>query len=101
MNKINNYTSDKYAPKKIYAKYGRINHLSNHCKLITNFPVLKPMSAHSMPMPMMPARPNMHVQSAFPSSQHANMPYMPNPYFNAFSMPQVSWNMHAMSNMHD
>ena len=52
MNKLNNYTY----------------HLSNHCKLITNFHVLKPMSDHSMHMPMILVMPNMPVQSAFPSS---------------------------------
>ncbi|MGI4673459.1 reverse transcriptase domain-containing protein [Klebsiella pneumoniae] len=54
----------------------------------------------TMPMNAMPAMPNMFVPNAHANTQFANMPYMPNPYFNAFSMPNMPWNMPGLNNMY-
>ena len=59
INKHNNYTPDKYAPRKSCVKCGSVNHLSVNCKSIKNV---------SMPLP--PSMPNMSI-----SPMHA-MPVM-------------------------
>ena len=34
INKHNNYTPDMYAPRKVCSKYGSVNHLAMHCKIV-------------------------------------------------------------------
>ena len=97
INKKNNYTSDKYAPRKTCVKCGSVNHLSVNCTNMKNSSVHMPMP--TVPMNAMPAMPNMFVQNAHAHNQFANMPYVPNPYFNAFSMPNMTWNMPGLNNM--
>ncbi|KAL8089335.1 hypothetical protein AgCh_038954 [Apium graveolens] len=63
--KHNNYTLDKYAPRKIYVKCGNVNHLSVKCKYAMHAPMSAPPS--SMPMNVMPAQ-NLNAQ-------FANMPF--------------------------
>ena len=85
INKHNNYTPDKYAPRKIYVKCGSLNYLSVNCK--TAMP-----TSISVPPPF----PNINTMSSMPlnamstqnmNAQFANMPFAPNPYYAAFSMP--------------
>jgi hypothetical protein len=42
----------------------------------------------------------MFVQNAQAYSQYSNMPYVPNPYLNAFSMPNMPWNMPGCNSMY-
>ena len=53
-----------------------------------------------MPTPTVPAMPNMFVHNAHVAPQYANMPFMHNPYFNTFRIPQMPWNMPGMNNMY-
>ena len=82
INKHNNYTPGKYAPRKTCVKCGSVNHLSINCNIVQHFSVQMPMSA--MPMNAMPIMPNMFAQNAHAHAQYANMPCVPNPYYNAF-----------------
>ncbi|MDV3180596.1 MAG: hypothetical protein Q8829_02870, partial [Candidatus Phytoplasma australasiaticum] len=96
-NKYNNYTPDKYAPRKISVKCGSVNHFSVNCKLAMPTPMSAPSSfsnmiaMFAMPMNVMPAQ-NMNAQ-------FANMPFAPNPYYAAFSMPQMPFSMPYWNNM--
>ncbi|KAL8154983.1 hypothetical protein AgCh_000375 [Apium graveolens] len=57
INKHNNYTPDKYAPRKICVKCGSVNYLSVNCKLAMPTPMSAPSSfpnMTSMPMNAMP-----------------------------------------------
>ncbi|KAL8110481.1 hypothetical protein AgCh_026264 [Apium graveolens] len=87
INKHNNYTPDKYAPRKICVKCGSVNHLSVNCKLA----MLTLMSAP-------PSFPNMTAMSTMPlnaistqnmNAQFANMPFAPNPYYAAFNKSEI------------
>ena len=97
INKKNNYTPDKYAPRKTCIKCGSVNHISVNCSIMKNSSVHMPLP--TMPVNVMPAMNNMFVQNAHAHTQFASMPYVPNPYFNAFSMPNLSWNMPGHNNM--
>ncbi|MGI4673367.1 hypothetical protein ACR2XN_28280, partial [Klebsiella pneumoniae] len=95
INKKNNYTPDKYAPRKTCVKCGSVNHLSVNCKVVQNSSVHLPM--HAIPMNAMP---NLFAPNAHTHAQYANMSFVPNPYFNTFSMPSMSWNMPGFNNMY-
>ena len=97
INKHNNYTPDKYAPRKICVKCGSVNHLSVNCK-----------SAMHTSMSVQPQFPNMNAMPPMPvnaiptqnmNAQFANMPFAPNPYYAAYSMPQMPFNMLYWNNM--
>ena len=92
----NNYTPDKYAPRKTCVKYGSVNHLSTNCKSVKNAPMPAPLS-----MPNVPTSPmHMPVMSQQNSLAHfANIPFVNNPYYDAFSMPQMPYSMHVWNNM--
>ncbi|KAK1402487.1 hypothetical protein POM88_002092 [Heracleum sosnowskyi] len=97
INKHNNYTPDKYAPRKTCVKCGSVNHLSTNCKTVKNSSV--PMS---MPVPNMPmfVLHNMFVHNDHASNLYASMPFVPIPYMNAFTMPQMIWSMPHMNTMY-
>ncbi|XP_063942640.1 uncharacterized protein LOC135150307 [Daucus carota subsp. sativus] len=86
INKKNDYTPDKHAVRKTCSKCGSVNHLAVNCKnaLFDHCMSNSMMNSHMSYMPMFPPT----------SIQYANMPFMPNPFFNAF-------NMSAMPNYHD
>ena len=77
INKHNNYAPDMHAPRKVFSKYGSVNHLSMHCKFVTP----------SVISPSMPAL----VDQNF--SCFTQLPYLPNPYFQYgnLNMPSMSW----------
>ena len=55
INKHNNYTPDKYAPRKICVKCGSANHLSVNCKLAMPTTISAPSTLPNMTaMPTMP-----------------------------------------------
>ena len=85
INKHNNYASDVYAPRKIYAKCGSTNHLSIDCKT-----VYAPISNSSPSQLLMPnlAPPNLAPLSA----QFSAMPFM-NPFLAYNKNFDMSWNM--------
>ena len=81
INKHNNYAPDMYAPRKVCAKCGSVNHLSINCKIVVSS------------TPSQPLMPNLATPAlaALPA-QFASMPFM-NPFlaYNMnFAMP---WNM--------
>ncbi|KAK1388364.1 hypothetical protein POM88_016542 [Heracleum sosnowskyi] len=86
INKHNNYTRDKYAPRKTCVNCGSVNHLSSYCKSVKSANVQMHMS---MPNVHMPFIPNMFAHNAHASNLYANMSFIPNPYMNAFNMPQM------------
>ncbi|XP_063948047.1 uncharacterized protein LOC135152146 [Daucus carota subsp. sativus] len=95
VNKHTNYTPNASAPRKTCSKCGSVNHLSADCKTVIppNLSMPMPMSSvsnmHLSAMNMMPG-----VLPHNPYSQ-SSMPYMFNPYFNAFNMPQFHSNFQA------
>ncbi|KAL8119602.1 hypothetical protein AgCh_016923 [Apium graveolens] len=97
INKYNNYTLDKYAPRKICVKCGSVNHLSVNCKIAMPTPMSAPSSFSNMtamsaiPMNAMPPQ-NMNAQ-------FVNMPFAPNPYYAIFSMPQMPFSIPYWNNM--
>ena len=96
INKHNNYTPDKYAPRKTCVKCGSVNHLSTNCKSIMNAPMPAPLSMPNVPISPM----HMHVMSLQNSLAHfANMPFVNNPCYSAFSMPQMPYSMPVWYNM--
>ncbi|KAK1398155.1 hypothetical protein POM88_008018 [Heracleum sosnowskyi] len=97
INKHNNFTPDKYAPRKTCVNCGSVNHLTTYCKSVKNANVHLPKHVMNVPMFIMSAMPNLFDQNVH---QYTNMPFVPNPYFNAFSMPQMPWNIPSMNNMY-
>ncbi|KAL8099891.1 hypothetical protein AgCh_032226 [Apium graveolens] len=97
INKHNNYTPDKYAPRKISVKCGSVNHLSVNCKtaMPTSISVPPPFSN----MNYMPSMPMNAMSTHNMNEQFANMPFAPNPYYAAFSMPQIPFSMPYLNNM--
>ncbi|KAL8100273.1 hypothetical protein AgCh_032501 [Apium graveolens] len=95
INKHNNYTPDKYAPRKICVKCGSVNHLFVNCKIAMPTPMTTPSSfsnmtaMSAMPMNAMPAQ-NMNAQ-------FANISFAPNLYYPAFSMPQMPFSPTQMT----
>ena len=89
--KHNNYTPDKYAPRKTCVKCGNGNHLSTNCKTVKNAPISEPLSMPKMPISPMHAMPVMSQQNSL--AHFANMPFVNNPYYAAFNMPQIPYNM--------
>ena len=84
INKNNNYTPDKYAPRKVCSKCGSSNHLAMQCKT-----VVPPIFSPSMPA---------QVDQNF--SGFAQMPFLPNPYYlygNA-SMSSMPWSTPTVNN---
>ena len=94
INKHNNYTPDKYAPRKICVKCGSVNHLSVNCKLAMPTPMSAPSS-----FPNMTTMPMNAISTQNMNAQFANMPFAPNPYYAAFSMPQMPFSMPYWNNM--
>lgn len=105
INKHNNYTPDKYAPRKSCVKCGSVNHLSTNCKSVVNAPMPVPQSVPRMsvqPMLNMPAMNAMPAMSAMPNqsmNSFANMPFAQNPYYAAFNMPHMPYSMPYWNNM--
>ncbi|KAL8116897.1 hypothetical protein AgCh_023177 [Apium graveolens] len=97
INKHNNYTPDKYAPRKSCVYCKSVNHLSDNCKSVKNAPMPLTPSMPNMSMSPLHAMPVMSHQN--PHAHFANMPYVNNPYFTAFSMPQMPYNMPMWNNM--
>ncbi|GBC54548.2 interaptin-like [Rhizophagus irregularis DAOM 181602=DAOM 197198] len=99
VNKHTNYTPNASAPRKTCSKCGSVNHLSANCKTVIAPNLSLPIPMTSVPhmnlsaMNMMPG-----LLPHNPYSQ-PNMPYMFNPYFNAFNMPQFHSNLHGMNNL--
>ncbi|KAK1360439.1 hypothetical protein POM88_044913 [Heracleum sosnowskyi] len=97
INKHNNYTPDKYAPRKTCVNCGSVSHLSTYCKSVKKTPNVKmPKPAMNSSMPTMPVMPNMFAPYAQFQNPYASMPFVPNPYMNMFNMPQMPWNMNNM-----
>ncbi|KAL8105024.1 hypothetical protein AgCh_028986 [Apium graveolens] len=97
INKHNNYTPDKYAPRKICVKCGSVNHLSVNCKSAMPTPMsVQPQFSNMNAMPPMPvnAMPTQNMNAQF-----ANMSFAPNPYYAAYNMPQMSFSMSYWNNM--
>ncbi|KAK1369366.1 hypothetical protein POM88_035458 [Heracleum sosnowskyi] len=90
INKHNNYTPDKYAPRKTCVKCGNVNHLSTNYKTVKTSSVQMPMPVPNVPIPAMH---NMFAHTDHASHLYANMPFVSNPYMNAFTMPQMTWSM--------
>ncbi|KAL8090553.1 hypothetical protein AgCh_039850 [Apium graveolens] len=97
VNKHNNYTPDKYAPRKSCVHCSSVNHLSANCKSIKKTPMHVPSSMPNMSASPLHAMPVMSQQN--PYAHFANMPYFNNPYLAAFSMPQMPYNMPMWNNM--
>ncbi|KAK1369311.1 hypothetical protein POM88_035403 [Heracleum sosnowskyi] len=97
INKHNNYTPDKYAPTKTCVKCGSVNHLSTNCKTVKTPSVQMLMHVPNMPMPVMH---NMFAHTDQASNLYVNMPFVSNPYMNAFTMPQMTWSMPHMNAMY-
>ncbi|KAK1395993.1 hypothetical protein POM88_005856 [Heracleum sosnowskyi] len=97
INKHNNYTPDKYAPRKTRVNCGSVNHLSTNYKSVKNANVQMPMPVPNVHMPVMP---NMFAHNAHASNLYANMSFVPNPYMNAFNIPQMPWKMPNLSTMY-
>ncbi|KAL8098464.1 hypothetical protein AgCh_031284 [Apium graveolens] len=97
INKHNNYTPDRYAPRKSCVHCKSVNHLSDNCKSVKNAPMPSNPSMPNMSMSPLHAMPVMSHQN--PHAHFANMPYINNPYFTAFSMPQMPYNMPIWNNM--
>jgi len=101
INKNNNYTPDKYAPRKLCVNCGSVNHLSTNCKSVKKTDNVKiPKPAMNCSMPTMPVMPNMFNPYAQFQNPYANMSFMPNPYMNMCNMPWNMNNMFVPSNMH-
>ncbi|KAL8157615.1 hypothetical protein AgCh_002361 [Apium graveolens] len=97
INKHNNYTPDKYAPRKICVKCGSVNYLSVNCKTALPTSIYVPP-----PFPNMNAMPSMPLNAMSTHNMNAqfpNMPFAPNPYYAAFSIPQMPFNMPYWNNM--
>ncbi|KAL8098471.1 hypothetical protein AgCh_031291 [Apium graveolens] len=97
INKHNNYTPDKYAPRKICVKCGSVNHLSDNYKSAMPTPMsAQPQFSNMNAMPPMPvnAMPTQNINAQF-----ANMPFAPNPYYAAYNMPQMPFSMPYWNNM--
>ncbi|KAK1373969.1 hypothetical protein POM88_030162 [Heracleum sosnowskyi] len=97
INKHNNYTLDKYAPRKTCVKCGSVNHASTNCKSVKTPSVQMPMHVLNMPMLVMY---NMFAHIDQASNLHANMSFVSNPHMNAFTMPQITWSMPHMNVMY-
>lgn len=63
INKHNNYTPDKYAPRKTCAKCDSVNHLSTNSKSMQNSSVQMLMSVPAKPISHMLVMPNMFAQN--------------------------------------
>ncbi|KAK1396952.1 hypothetical protein POM88_006815 [Heracleum sosnowskyi] len=98
INKNNNYTPDKYAPRKTCAKCGSVNHVSTNCKSVKTSSVQMTMHVLNLPMPAMH---NMFAHTDQASNLYANMPYVSNSHMNAFTMPQMTWSMPHMNAMYE
>ncbi|KAL8121230.1 hypothetical protein AgCh_018101 [Apium graveolens] len=97
INKHNNYIPDKYAPIKICVKRGSVNHPSVNCKTAMPTSISVPPPFPNMnAMPSMPMN-AMSIQNM--NAQFSNMPFAPNPYYAAFSMPQMPFSMPYWNNM--
>ncbi|KAK1401705.1 hypothetical protein POM88_001310 [Heracleum sosnowskyi] len=97
INKHNNYTPDRYAPRKTCVNCGSVSHLSANCKYVkktTNVKMPKP--AMNVSMPTMPVMPNMFAPYAQFQNPYASMSFVPNPYMNMINMPQMPWNVNNM-----
>ncbi|KAK1364655.1 hypothetical protein POM88_040216 [Heracleum sosnowskyi] len=95
--KHNNYTPNKYAPRKTCVNCGSVSLLSANCKSVkksTNVKMPKPIMNASMPA--MPVMPNMFAPYVQFQNPYANMPFVPNPYMNMFNVPQMPWNVNNM-----
>ncbi|KAL8112910.1 hypothetical protein AgCh_020281 [Apium graveolens] len=79
INKHNNYTPDKYAPRKICVKCGSVNHLSVNCK--TAMPTSISVPPHFPNINAMPSMPMNAMSTQNMNTQFANMPIAPNPYY--------------------
>ncbi|KAL8101228.1 hypothetical protein AgCh_033198 [Apium graveolens] len=78
INKHNNYTPDKYAPRKICVKCGSVSHLFVNYKLAMPTPMsIPPSFPNKTTMPTIPMN-AMSAQNM--NAQFANMPFAPNPY---------------------
>ena len=97
INKHNNYTPDKYAPKKICVKCGSVNHLSVNCK--SAMPTLMSVQPQFPNMNVMPLMPVHAMPTQNMNAQFANMPFAPNPYYAAYNMPQMPFSMPYWNNM--
>ncbi|KAL8134396.1 hypothetical protein AgCh_009430 [Apium graveolens] len=97
INKHNNYTPDRYAPRKSCVHCKSVNHLSDNCKSVKNDPMPSNPSIPNMSMSSLHAMPVMSHQN--PHEHFTNMPYINNPYFTAFSMPQMPYSMPMWNNM--
>ncbi|KAL8102655.1 hypothetical protein AgCh_027252 [Apium graveolens] len=88
INKHNNYTPDKYAPRKICVKCGSVNHLSVNCKSAMPTPMsVQPQFSNMNAMPPMPVN-DMPTQNM--NAQFAIMPFVPNTYYTAYSPTQMT-----------
>ncbi|XP_063948085.1 uncharacterized protein LOC135152181 [Daucus carota subsp. sativus] len=98
VNKHTNYTPNASAPRKTFSKCGSVNHLSANCKTVIapNLPL--PIHMPSVPHMNLPAMNMMPGLLPHNSYSQAGMPYMFNPYFNAFNMPQFHSNLHGINN---
>ncbi|KAL8103990.1 hypothetical protein AgCh_028276 [Apium graveolens] len=97
INKHNNYTPDKYAPRKICVMCGSVNHLSVNCKSAMPTPIS--VQSQFPNMNVMPPMPVNAVPTKNMNAQFANMPFAPNPYYAAYSMPQMPFSMPYWNNM--
>ena len=99
INKHNNYKADKFAPRKMCANCGSVNHLSINCKSVKIDNMKRSKPTVNMPMPPLFAKPEMFDQFAH-FNPYVNMPFVPNPYMNMFNMPSIPWNVHSMNNLY-
>ncbi|KAL8115029.1 hypothetical protein AgCh_021744 [Apium graveolens] len=83
-----NYTPDKYSPRKICVKCGNTNHLSVNCKTVMPTSIYVP--PHFPNMNDMPSMPMNVMSTQNMNAQFANMPFAPNPYYDAFSPTQMT-----------
>ena len=97
INKHNNYTPDKYAPRKVCVKCGSVNHLSANCKSVINASIPAQMTMPNMPVSPLHAMPVMSHQNSL--THFANMPFVNNPYYAAFNLHQMPYNMPIWNNM--
>ncbi|KAL8124713.1 hypothetical protein AgCh_012388 [Apium graveolens] len=97
INKHNNYTPDKYAPRKICVKCGGVNHFPVNYK--TAMPTSIYVPPHFSNINAMPSMPMNAMSAKSMNAQFSNIPFAPNPYYVAFRMPQMPFNMPYWNNM--
>ena len=77
----------------------QLNHLSANCKTVIAPNLLLPIPMPSVPHMNLSAMNMMLGLLPHNSYSQTGMPYMFNPYFNAFNMPQFHSNLHGINNV--